>query len=103
MKTPLQELLEWESNLSQMFDSDQRIAMAVLTYIRDNREEMIEKENKLIKTTGVLMGEDAERFNKMVEENNKKKGSIDFTKEAEECRKILSKLTLKSQENNTGE
>lgn len=48
MKTPLQELLEWESNLSQMFDSDQRIAMAVLTYIRDNREEMIEK-NKLIK------------------------------------------------------
>lgn len=49
MKTPLQELLEWESNLSQMFDSDQRIAMAVLTYIRDNREEMIEKENKLIK------------------------------------------------------
>ena len=49
MKTPLQELLEWESNLSQMFDSDQRIAMAVLTYIRDNREEMIEKETKLIK------------------------------------------------------
>lgn len=98
MKTPLQELLEWESNLSQMFDSDQRIAMAVLTYIRDNREEMIEKENKLIKITGVLTGEDAERLNKMVEENNKKKGSIDFSKQAEEGKKILHKAKVLSKE-----
>lgn len=62
MKTPLQELLEWESNLSQMFDSDQRIAMAVLTYIRDNREEMIEKENHLIKTAYLDL---VEEVNKM--------------------------------------
>ena len=44
MKTPLQELLDFEAHLSQMFDSDQRIAMAVLTYIRENREKMIEKD-----------------------------------------------------------
>ena len=44
--TPLQELLDWEANLSQMFDSDQRIAMAVLEKIRTNRKEMLEKEKE---------------------------------------------------------
>ena len=46
--TPLQELLEWESNLSQMFDSDQRIAMALLERIRKNRKEMIDEEERNI-------------------------------------------------------
>lgn len=26
--TPIRELLKWESDLTQMFDSDQRVAMA---------------------------------------------------------------------------
>jgi hypothetical protein len=47
-KTPLQELLDWEANLSQMFDSDQRIAMAVLERIRTNRKEMIDEEERNI-------------------------------------------------------
>ena len=46
--TPLQELLDWEANLSQMFDSDQRIAMAVLEKIRTNRKEMLEKEKEMM-------------------------------------------------------
>ena len=48
MKTPLHKLLDFEKDISLMFDSDQRIAMAVLTYIRDNRKEMIEKEKEVI-------------------------------------------------------
>ena len=46
-KTPLRELLDWESNLSQMFDSDHRIAMALLEKIRTERKEMLEKEDQL--------------------------------------------------------
>ena len=46
--TPLQELLDWEANLSQMFDSDQRIAMAVLEKIRTNRKEMLEEEKEVM-------------------------------------------------------
>jgi hypothetical protein len=48
MTTPLQELLDWEANLSQMFDSDHRIAMAVLEKIRTNRKEMLEEEERNI-------------------------------------------------------
>jgi hypothetical protein len=42
--TPIQEIIEWESSLSQMFDSDERIAMAILQKIRTERNEMLEKE-----------------------------------------------------------
>jgi len=42
--TPIQIILDWESSLSQMFDSDQRIAMAILEKIRTQRNEMLEKE-----------------------------------------------------------
>ena len=48
MKTPLHKLLDFEKDISLMFDSDQRIAMAVLTYIRDNRKELIEEEKEVI-------------------------------------------------------
>ena len=46
--TPLQELLKLESDLTHMFDSDQRVAMALLEHIRANRNEMIEKEKEVI-------------------------------------------------------
>ncbi len=53
MKTPLQELLKLESDLTRMFDSDERVAMAILEHIRNNKKEMLEKEKALlIKTHG---------------------------------------------------
>ena len=42
MKTPLQEILKLESYLTHMFDSDQRVAMALLEHIRDNKNEYTE-------------------------------------------------------------
>jgi len=48
MKTPMQELLKLESDLTHMFDSDERIAMAILDHIRANRKKMLEKEREVI-------------------------------------------------------
>lgn len=48
MKTPLQELFEYESDLTNMFDSDVRVARAILEYIRTNKKDMLEKEKKII-------------------------------------------------------
>ena len=42
----MQELLKLESDLTHMFDSDQRVAMALLEYIRNNKKEMLEKEKE---------------------------------------------------------
>ena len=47
MKTPLQELFEYESDLTNMFDSDVRVAMALLEHIRTNRNKMLEKEKEM--------------------------------------------------------
>ena len=48
MKTPLQELFEYESDLTNMFDSDVRVAGAILEYIRTNKKDMLEKEKEVI-------------------------------------------------------
>ena len=48
MKTPLQELFEYESDLTNMFDSDVRVAGALLEYIRTNKKDMLEKEKKFL-------------------------------------------------------
>lgn len=48
MKTPLQELFEYESDLTNMFDSDVRVAGALLEYIRTNKKDMLKKEKKII-------------------------------------------------------
>lgn len=48
MKTPIQELLKLESDLTYMFDSDERVAMAILDHIRANRKKMLEKEREVI-------------------------------------------------------
>ena len=42
--TPLQELLKLESDLTYMFDSDQRVAMALLEHIRNNKNEWFNTE-----------------------------------------------------------
>ena len=48
MKTPLQELFEYESDLTNMFDSDRRVAGALLEYVRTNKKDMLEKEKKFL-------------------------------------------------------
>ena len=48
MKTPLQELIQYESDLTHMFDSDVRVAGAILEYIRTNKKDMLEKEKELL-------------------------------------------------------
>ena len=48
MKTPMQELLKLESDLTHMFDSDERVAMAILDHIRANRKKILEKEREVI-------------------------------------------------------
>jgi hypothetical protein len=45
MKTPLQKLLEYESELTNTFDSDVKVAMALLYYIRVFLKEDIKKQN----------------------------------------------------------
>ena len=47
MKTPLQELLQYESDLTNMFDSDAVVAGAILEYIRTNKKDMLEKEQAI--------------------------------------------------------
>ncbi len=47
MKTPLQGLFEYESDLTNMFDSDVRVAGAMLEYIRTDKKDMLEKEKEL--------------------------------------------------------
>ena len=46
MKTQLQQLLKLESDLTNMFDSDYKVAMSLLEYIRTNRDTMLENEKK---------------------------------------------------------
>ena len=48
MKTPLQELIQYESDLTHMFDSDVRVAGALLEYIRSNKKDMLEKEKEMM-------------------------------------------------------
>ena len=48
MKTPLQELIQIESDLTNMFDSDAVVAGAILEYIRTNKKDMLKKEKEVI-------------------------------------------------------
>ena len=44
----MQELLKLESDLTHMFDSDLRVAMALLEHIRTNGNKMLEKEKEVM-------------------------------------------------------
>jgi len=46
--TPLQELIKLESDLTHMFDSDHRVAMAILDYLRKHKKSLIQKEKEVI-------------------------------------------------------
>jgi len=50
MKTPLQEILQFEYYSRQMFDSDEKVAMALLDYIRVNKEDLLEYEQRIFNT-----------------------------------------------------
>ena len=63
MKTPLQELLEYESDLTNMFDSDTRVAMALLYYIRTNRKKMLGEEQLYKNVNRVEVIQHSEPYN----------------------------------------
>jgi hypothetical protein len=48
MKTPVQELLNYTTDLLHTFDSEQRVAMAVLDYLKTNKKAMLEKEKEVM-------------------------------------------------------
>jgi hypothetical protein len=48
--TPIRELIKLESDLTNMFDSDARIAMAILNHIRSNKKQLIEQDRNVILT-----------------------------------------------------
>ena len=48
MKTPMQELLDYTTDLLHTFDSEQRVAMTVLDYLKTNKRAMLEKEKEVI-------------------------------------------------------
>ena len=48
MKTPIQELLNYTTDLLHTFDSEQRVAMAVLDYVKTNKIAMLEKEKEVM-------------------------------------------------------
>lgn len=47
----MQKLLNLESDLTSMFDSDERVAMALLDHLRTNRKKLLEDERDLILDT----------------------------------------------------
>lgn len=48
MKTPIQELLAYTADLLHTFDSEERVAMAVLDYLQSNKDAMLEKEKEMM-------------------------------------------------------
>ena len=48
MKTPLQELLDYTTDLLHTFDSEERVALAVLDYLKTNKKAMLEKEKEVM-------------------------------------------------------
>jgi len=48
MKTPMQELLNYTTDLLHTFDSEQRVAMAILDYLKTNKKALLEKEKEVM-------------------------------------------------------
>ena len=77
MKTQLQELFEYESDLTNMFDSDVRVAGALLEYIRTNKKDMLEKEKKLKTIDMKFTAEEIEEIRDLIcEEMDRTGGNI---------------------------
>jgi hypothetical protein len=58
----IKDIIELETKLTHMFDSDQRVAMALLEHIRNNKKEMLEKEKEEIHPDSAY-GQWMKRFN----------------------------------------
>ena len=58
----IKDIIELEAKLTHMFDSDQRVAMALLEHIRNNKKEMLEKEKEEIHPDSAY-GQWMKRFN----------------------------------------
>ena len=52
-KTPMQELIEYTTDLLHTFDSEERVAMAVLDYLKTNKRSLLEKEKEVIIETSI--------------------------------------------------
>lgn len=48
MQTSINNLLELEDSLTHMFDSDQRVAMAILEHLRNNKKMLRDKDKEII-------------------------------------------------------
>ena len=48
MKTPVQEILNYTTDLLHTFDSEERVAMAVLDYLKTNKKALLEKEKEVM-------------------------------------------------------
>jgi len=48
MQTSINSLLELEDSLTHMFDSDQRVAMAILEYLRNNKKMLRDKDKEVV-------------------------------------------------------
>ena len=48
MKTPMRKLLNLELDLTLIFDSDERVAMALLDHLRTNRNKLLEDERDIM-------------------------------------------------------
>ena len=47
-KTPMQELIEYTTDLLHTFDSEERVAMVVLDYLKTNKRSLLEKEKEVM-------------------------------------------------------
>ena len=47
-KTPIQQLLDYTTDLLHTFDSEERVAMAVLDYLKTNKKSLLKKEKEVM-------------------------------------------------------
>ena len=74
MKTSIQKIIEMESDLTRMFDSDYRVAMALLDYIRENKNELLDQGIEDMKSAWEdgAFGDNHDSFGEFFESNYKK-------------------------------
>jgi len=68
LKTPLREIIDFETSCTHMFDSDVRIGMALLDYVRKNKKEFLEKERKSYCDFFYLVYDEDEKFSDSIHE-----------------------------------
>jgi len=77
MKTVMQELLQVESDLTRMFDSDLRVAMMMLEHLRANKTKILEKEKEQACDFADYVINRAKEFEDGLIDHREYEGSID--------------------------